>query len=271
MNTYILTRFNIPIHYQVGKNKEKAISWIDNIEYLEKRFELFEKYTFPSIVGQVYQEFEWIVMFYKHTPDCFKNRLDNYKKYKNFKVIYIDDNDNYISKLQDYIGVENEFITIRIDNDDAISKNYINELLSQKLQSNTIYSFPKGIQYHNKHSIGCLYDYNYNHYIALTDGIVIEYNHTKVSQNFPVIMLEYENPMWIEVIHCSNVSNQWRPQWKNVWKKPIDLKGNFTLDESVFRKFSKNRKNNILYRGKLLLSWTFSIFQRLKYRTWSRL
>ena len=69
---FILTRFNLPIFQpKVG---EKKVSHLDE-EYLNYRFDLFERFCLPSVKGQTCQDFRWFVLFDAATPAVFRNRI----------------------------------------------------------------------------------------------------------------------------------------------------------------------------------------------------
>ena len=57
MKHFILTRFNIRLW-----NQDKFSQSVRSMDWLEQRFEVFEKFCLPSIVGQVCKDFEWIVL-----------------------------------------------------------------------------------------------------------------------------------------------------------------------------------------------------------------
>ena len=66
----VITRFNLASRYRYRKLysdvPEGYYLFLDE-EYLEKRFAIFEKYTFPSFAAQTDMDFRWIVMFHKDT------------------------------------------------------------------------------------------------------------------------------------------------------------------------------------------------------------
>lgn len=70
-NHIVVTRFNLPIY-----DKLRNGSRVRGIEedYLEHRFEIFEKYCFASICNQTCKDFKWIVLFSDKTPKRFKQR-----------------------------------------------------------------------------------------------------------------------------------------------------------------------------------------------------
>lgn len=72
---FFLTRFNILLWREDKEgNKVRTSKW------LEHRFQLFEKYCLPSIIGQTCQDFEWIVLFDSTTTEKYKGKIAEYQK-----------------------------------------------------------------------------------------------------------------------------------------------------------------------------------------------
>lgn len=72
---FILTRFNLLLW-----NKDKEGNKVRSKEWLEHRFALFERYCLPSIKNQTCQEFTWIVLLDRTTPESFKERIAEYQR-----------------------------------------------------------------------------------------------------------------------------------------------------------------------------------------------
>ena len=72
---FIITMFNLRMHWK-GINKEiGAIDTATSEKYLSKRFELFEKYAVPSIKKQSKKNFIWLVLFSEDTPKKYAARV----------------------------------------------------------------------------------------------------------------------------------------------------------------------------------------------------
>ncbi|MCI8333521.1 MAG: hypothetical protein HFH25_02930 [Lachnospiraceae bacterium] len=103
----LLTRFNLAIHFGCEKkpgSKCPEAPWL-NEEYLAGKFEIFEKWTYPSIQNQTDHIFKWIVLLRKDTPNKFKQKIENYaENMDNFEVWYLDDEESE--------NFENIFISI---------------------------------------------------------------------------------------------------------------------------------------------------------------
>jgi len=135
MKHYLITQFNCDL-YDLG--------------WLQRRQPLFERFCLPSVQAQTNKNFEWILVSDARTPPEFKAVLDSYPA----TVIYYDFstydwdavappcNDlepkmkravqlEYIAPvIREYLGtLETEYvITTRLDNDDAISVDFIDRI-----------------------------------------------------------------------------------------------------------------------------------------------
>lgn len=81
---FIITRFNIPFM------ADEHASFLFSETYLSRRYELFERYCFPSIQSQTCQQFTWLVFFDERTPQTFRQRNQQlHDDYPNFQPVYI--------------------------------------------------------------------------------------------------------------------------------------------------------------------------------------
>ena len=143
---YIITRFNLPIFQAKVAGKESTSC---SKEYLQYRFELFEKYCMPSIMNQTCQNFKWLVLFDINTPDEFKQRITKlHNKYPNLVHCFLDINkyknvpDEYIKLCEHYTEtIKTHYPTKNYDlkNDDLVIlisdgvTDYISETKLQKV------------------------------------------------------------------------------------------------------------------------------------------
>lgn len=108
---YIITRFNLPV-FQAKVDGHDALSACDE-QYLDYRFQLFEKYCMPSIVGQTCQNFKWLILMDARTPERFKKRLEElHQQYDNLHAFYLNLEDykrphpaEYIRRYDEYAPV----------------------------------------------------------------------------------------------------------------------------------------------------------------------
>ena len=128
---FIITRFNLRKDgWEITKNNEKLL----NDSWLKERFELFENYCFHSVKNQSNQNFKWFVFFDVNTPDEYVTKIQDYKdSYDNFCPFFIDGMENYLPSIIENINLncdQEYLITSRLDNDDSLHKNYVNEVQS---------------------------------------------------------------------------------------------------------------------------------------------
>lgn len=214
---FIITRFNIRTTFDCkpkNPNNDPTKLILDS-GYLKERFFIFEKYTLPSIVNQTSQNFEWILLFHKKTPKEFKQKIKQLKEKYNFIDLYFGDKEKFIfEKFIDENNYKNKlFITSRIDNDDMFDIDYTKkiQLYADKNLKRSILSFEKGLKLDIK--TGKKYNFNRkdNHFISMIapkDFYVLGYSHNKIyDSGEKIILLPTRKPMWVEIVHDTNVIN----------------------------------------------------------------
>lgn len=176
---FVITRFNIPAKYAGRRNPTVAeIDPKTDEVYLDSRMALFEKYTYPSLAAQTNKDFKWLVLFSDQTPQRFVDRLNQLKAGCDwFCPLYLKDEEAY--EFDDYLeGVissyeAENYITTRIDNDDALSVRAIECIQAYCEQYrivDSVLSFRYGCQY-TEHDKGLAkQDIFGNHFITLVCG-----------------------------------------------------------------------------------------------------
>ncbi len=127
-NHFVVTRFNLK---QNIWDKDKDGGSLSTDKWLKERYELFEKYCYPSLQYQSIKNFKWLVYFDENTPDLFKekNKLLQ-KEFDNFTPVYVSDFSHFEKELPKYIkensiGDVDFVLTTRLDNDDCFHKDAI--------------------------------------------------------------------------------------------------------------------------------------------------
>ena len=105
---YIITRFNLPV-FNGGLRDGASINNLGS-KYLGARFEIFQKYTYPSIRNQTCQDFKWLVLMDEDTPIEFKKVLDDlHTEYDNLIPCYFSLGVYNNNVTQDYIDLYNDY------------------------------------------------------------------------------------------------------------------------------------------------------------------
>lgn len=219
-NVYLLTRFNL-------KFWKTAKSGMDtrSAEWMEKRFGLFETYCVPSVNNQTYQNFLWLCLFADDTPKEWLRRLvEIKKKCKAFYPLLLDDNEGQeheraTARFIDRLHPQGQtVITLRIDNDDAISCDFMAKAVSMantQVEQKVIYWFESGIQYYHKEKVAFQMKSPHNHYPFLVvkesfhdDMTILAFSHRGNLPDGYVKRILPSEAMWMEVIHDDNVMNE---------------------------------------------------------------
>jgi hypothetical protein len=246
---FIITRFNLKFggHF----NKDKSGLPTQTKTWLDERFHLFEKYCFPSIQNQTCLNFTWFVLFDIETPDEYKNKLVELEKvFSNFKPLFLKSGDfacvsrvlnEEVEKRID--SSTTHIITSRIDNDDTFNIRIIEEIQKRFFeQDDEFLNFEYGLQYDVSKKILVEFNYKKNHFLSRIEKLrypihtVLSEDHTQVDNIARVSNILIDEPMWIEVVHQSNVSNATK------LLKPV-------FEEIIFSQFgikaSLNTKNTL--------------------------
>ena len=149
MKVYVLTRFSIFDPKYKGFNIVKNNNIDDyknklfNKKRLDRKFEIFENFTLPCIENQTYAKWEWNIFASKFMPEKYKNMLDNIVS-KNSKI-----NVKYIKSFKHFKFEEKkneEYCTIRLDDDDGLNPLFFENLQKYKSQKNKVVMHTNGIR-----------------------------------------------------------------------------------------------------------------------------
>ncbi len=234
---FIITRFNVPLPWA-------SRQWDD--KWLKSRIRLFEDFCYPSVKGQSCQNFKWLVLFDQKSPDYLRDLIDKYSEYKNFVPVYMStfSQEALYKSINEHLKEKTEYlITSRLDNDDAIHKDFIS-VIQQHFDSQELLflNFLKGYRWHE----GKIYskDLPSNMFLSLIEKIqknksfksVLCGNHTRINEVGTILDIS-DFPAWLMVIHDDNLRN------KRVGiRKPLKrLKSNFCIALEHL-----DRKENIL-------------------------
>jgi len=229
---FLLTMFNVERHGKPVKGR----SPIDE-EYLEKRFKLFNEFCYSSVSSQTNKNFKWAVLFSSKTPEKFKKRINEYKKLKNFIPVFINKYDSLHEKIKELILTQqNEkakfLITTNIDNDDAVSKYFI-ESIQNNFQPKTYYlNFIFGYRYEIKTNNLFLREYLVNPFRSLIEKsnefkTVWHTQHSAIYQIDHEVVQRSASPLWLQIVHDTNLTSQ--SDVNSIWQPLGRLKPNFLV------------------------------------------
>lgn len=225
---FVITLFNLKLW---KTNKHQAPTQTE--DWLKQRFHLFETYCLPSMQAQTANDFIWLCLFDKDTPESYKRRITTYgEKVPQFRACYFSaaDTAEFLSgdnarhclfirqAVASFLSADDEYVlTTNVDNDDAIHKDML-ACLQQHFRQNPqemLYSLNYGIQYLPRLKAVIRMRYPHNHFLTLSerrdkDFRTIEfYSHATARKLLPVTDI-LERPYWLEVVHGANVSNDLR-------------------------------------------------------------
>jgi hypothetical protein len=146
MNHYIITRFSIldsPTRKGFQNNSEDYLFSKDRLDF---KFFVFDNITYASIKNQNYRNYTWLIYASIYLPTIYKNKLEQYTE-NNIKIIYVENFRAMNNDINDNIKNANDFTTIRLDDDDGLCPEFLENLNQYSGQKNKIVSFPHGIRY----------------------------------------------------------------------------------------------------------------------------
>jgi len=132
---YLITRFNLK---KEGWNTSKNNIPVLTEEWLERRFNLFENFCFPSVKSQNNQNFTWLVYFDVDTPQVFKDRILGLSMgYAKFQPRYVENMQAFVPSIQKELqkSTSKHIISTRIDNDDCIAYNFIKDIQDRFIET----------------------------------------------------------------------------------------------------------------------------------------
>lgn len=242
---YLITRFNLRKQdWEVTKNNEKLLTET----WLEDRFWLFENFCLPSVAGQSNKNFQWLLYFDTTTPSEYRKRIEELVQPFSFiKLFYVDGMEAFYPGIKKYVNAHAAqipyIITSRIDNDDAIHRDFIDEIQKQFHQQRyRVIDCIKGysLQVSPAVMLGKK-EHIFNPFISLIERNenpqTIWYNyHTAWKKERRITYITHRR-LWIAVIHEKNKVNNFNG-YGNV---PLEkIKNDFSLPASIYKYLEEN-------------------------------
>lgn len=216
----LITRFNVEYIEKIEPNLNISVE-----DWLENRFELFFSFCYPSVINQSERNFFWLVYFDPRTPDKYLDKIKNNDIGKIIIPVFANTWIEIYKNIKfDLNRIKNSYngllITSRLDNDDAISINYI-KIVQDLVRKNFLKKeeIPFSIDLRNgfvySSSTGLLYSVNKksNPFISLVelnnkDSLtVFKYQHQEMTLRFKTFSFD-KSPLWLQHIHDHNLLNR---------------------------------------------------------------
>lgn len=216
MSVIFLTRFSIPDsfsssqrHFNISRevNEEDYKKKLFSKYRLKQKMKYFTKLCFPSILKQTNENWKWYIFISFELPEEYILELENLIKPYSSKIFIhqvqdIPDFKKLSSRILDKIS--KPFISSRIDDDDGISKIFVDRILLYQSMDAHIINFVKGrISYLNnsKNTIefgkSILYFNNSVGLSMVNQNIFSLGNHIKIHEKNNVIYNNHENMFFL--------------------------------------------------------------------------
>jgi hypothetical protein len=198
--------------------------------WLRTRIKIFENFCAPSIRNQTSKNFLWVLAVHPNTPEWFIKRTQ--KAFKECLIVFskANGNVNWVSSIPKKT-FDNKLLTTRLDNDDALHADFVNQVQKIAKRQNSICALdaPCGYNLDQKKLICYPLYKKSNQFISL-----LEFNpfltvycreHPHIGKEFRTLNLSENTPMWIQGINDTNIWNRIRDNRNPIsW---LDIKHNF--------------------------------------------
>ncbi len=248
---FLITRFNLRNpKWDVTKNNESLL----NEDWMINRMWLFENFCMPSVVNQTNKNFTWLLYFDTTTSDNFKEIISKItQRHSNISVFFIDGMPSFKGEIQQYIlnNTKNysHIITSRIDNDDCIHKDFINEI-QLKFNSQDYHAIDViqgySLQIEPSYILGKK-EHIFNPFISLIEKnddpkTVWENDHNMWKKETRITQIT-DKRLWMSIIHQKNKVNEFDGYGNVKWETISD---DFIVSDAL----NKTIKENLLEYNK---------------------
>jgi len=139
MSHFIITRYNLSVYSDRSTRYKLGC---DPDDWMQHRFELFSRFTLPSMQGQTCQNFTWFVFVDPATPREFKQQLED-AAIPTMKIVYLQEPQLTFLKREVQQASDDLVITSRIDNDDAWHKALVETIQTRFTRPTRLVDFPQ--------------------------------------------------------------------------------------------------------------------------------
>lgn len=206
----LVTRFNLP-----SPGLQDMIRAQEG--WLRDRVVLFARYCVPSVEYQTRRDFSWIVYFDPASPSWLRQAMTPHIEKNSFTPVYRESvsRTEMLDDIRQRVcggRIEGDLITTNLDNDDALSRDFIARIQSAEPSSATTAIYVKnGIVRAGKRVYAL--EYRRNAFVSVrtpwNDPQATCWSewHTNLEDFMPVVEIDGP-PGWMQVVHGSNVSNR---------------------------------------------------------------
>ncbi len=205
---FLTTRFNAGIYSPRARLRLPPDQW------MEHRWKLFTTITLPSIMEQTCQDFTWLVLMDKKTPESYLREMESFR-YPNLKLIY----PTPVKPVwqQAFEPGAYDLITTRIDNDDAFHRQTI-ATVQETYRAEHPYRrqpwvivFPFGLILDLARRDIWGMEYWFNNCPTLVEsaekpGTIWQWDHSNIPPELQRAFVR-DKPYWLQVVHAQNVLN----------------------------------------------------------------
>lgn len=188
-------------------------------DWLDYRLGFFIDACLPSLQSQTCKDFTWLVWFDDRCRDDFRRDVEELAT-DTFVPVWT--HSPFQTSLMSEIATHAQapfLITTRLDSDDAVARTFIERIQHEARSAGEVdrlvVDFPVGLQVDRTGSVYADHLQS-NHFVSLVERrvaarpvTVFADAHPKLRRHAPIRRVMTE-PMWLEVVHGSNVSNSVR-------------------------------------------------------------
>ncbi|MDB4160800.1 putative rhamnosyl transferase [Bacteroidia bacterium] len=259
---FIITQFNLRNFPKSENNEyEKWVNWTRN------RIILFKKYCLPSVLNQSEKDFTWLLYLDSETPQEFLGFIDEMNEYPNIEVFLCSGAEGFQNHYMDaaYQKIDKDtrwIVTSRMDNDDAVHRNMV-KIIQQELEFKHGYlvSLASGYVFDESRKKMAHYFYPMSPFLTIVEDSkvakgIFEKGHTIwpnlrlriykeiwvewFSKKSRMVRFVLCQPLWLQVVHQTNVSNSFFRGLPVVRSKSLE---NFGMDlETTPSKWAETSK-----------------------------
>jgi hypothetical protein len=220
-NHFLITRFNLrKPDWKEDKNSQQVLdeSWLKN------RIQLFKNYCLPSVLGQTDKNFRWLIFFERDSEPEIKFLLEQLETYSFIEAILVNGYQEFQTGIPQFItermiGDPEWIVTTRLDNDDAIHKDFIFQIQQSLINPvhNTIFHFPNGLFLDlgvQNRLASCFYPLN--QFVSLVENLgkeslktIFSREHDKWDEKYIIQALDLKDA-WMQITHHQNMVNRFK-------------------------------------------------------------